>query len=104
MTEVLGEAVLSLTGRACTAASPIEDRAARRVWPTSRCPQLGRDRHRGHDHEVVQAVGDEVAEDEPLFEVSTDKVDSEVPSPVAARSPRSTWRRARPSTSAPSWR
>ena len=29
------------------------------------------------------AVGDSVAEDDVLFEVSTDKVDSEVPSPVA---------------------
>jgi len=31
----------------------------------------------------MKAVGDEVARDEPLFEVSTDKVDSEVPSPAA---------------------
>src|ERR1019366_7213725 len=29
-----------------------------------------------------KAVGDQVARDEPLFEVSTDKVDSEVPSPA----------------------
>src|SRR3954464_12114250 len=28
-------------------------------------------------------VGDEISEDEPLFEVSTDKVDSEVPSPAS---------------------
>src|SRR5207253_1899041 len=28
-----------------------------------------------------KSVGDEISEDEPLFEVSTDKVDSEVPSP-----------------------
>ncbi len=31
----------------------------------------------------LKAVGDEVAVDEPLVEVSTDKVDTEVPSPVA---------------------
>jgi pyruvate dehydrogenase E2 component (dihydrolipoyllysine-residue acetyltransferase) len=31
----------------------------------------------------MKAVGDTVARDEPLFEVSTDKVDSEVPSPAA---------------------
>ncbi len=30
----------------------------------------------------AKQVGDQVAEDEVLFEVSTDKVDSEVPSPV----------------------
>src|SRR5207248_11618432 len=29
------------------------------------------------------AVGDEISEDEPLFEVPTDKVDSEVPSPAS---------------------
>src|SRR5690606_11807573 len=31
----------------------------------------------------LKAVGDEVAVDEPLLEVSTDKVDTEIPSPVA---------------------
>jgi 2-oxoglutarate dehydrogenase E2 component (dihydrolipoamide succinyltransferase) len=31
----------------------------------------------------MKAVGDQVERDEPLFEVSTDKVDSEVPSPAA---------------------
>jgi len=31
----------------------------------------------------MKKVGDEIACDEPLFEVSTDKVDSEVPSPAA---------------------
>src|SRR5271155_3460730 len=31
----------------------------------------------------LKKPGDEVALDEPLFEVSTDKVDSEVPSPAA---------------------
>ena len=37
---------------------------------------------------MAQAVGDAVAHDEPLFEVSTDKVDSEVPSPAAGLSDR----------------
>ena len=31
----------------------------------------------------LKQVGDEVAVDEPLLEVSTDKVDTEIPSPVA---------------------
>src|SRR3712207_9267951 len=31
----------------------------------------------------LKAVGDEVAVDEPLLEVSTDKVDTEIPSPVS---------------------
>ncbi|MEZ5268589.1 MAG: biotin/lipoyl-containing protein [Microthrixaceae bacterium] len=30
-----------------------------------------------------ESVGDTVTEDEPLFEVSTDKVDTEVPSPAS---------------------
>jgi 2-oxoglutarate dehydrogenase E2 component (dihydrolipoamide succinyltransferase) len=31
----------------------------------------------------IKKLGDEVARDEPLFEISTDKVDAEIPSPVA---------------------
>ncbi|MGI8709921.1 MAG: dihydrolipoamide acetyltransferase family protein, partial [Acidimicrobiales bacterium] len=43
--------------------------------------QLGESVTEGTITQWFKAVGDEVAEDEPLFEVSTDKVDSEVPSP-----------------------
>src|SRR6187431_2072694 len=46
-------------------------------------PQLGETVTEGTITKWFKAVGDEVAEDEPLFEVSTDKVDSEVPSPVS---------------------
>ena len=46
-------------------------------------PQLGETVTEGTITQWFTAVGDEVAEDEPLFEVSTDKVDTEVPSPVA---------------------
>ena len=46
-------------------------------------PQLGESVTEGTITRWFKAVGDQVAEDEPLFEVSTDKVDSEVPSPVA---------------------
>src|SRR5262245_65199282 len=31
----------------------------------------------------IKKVGDQVARDEPLFEISTDKVDAEIPSPAA---------------------
>src|SRR4026209_673167 len=31
----------------------------------------------------LKKVGDEVKRDEPIFEISTDKVDAEIPSPVA---------------------
>lgn len=46
-------------------------------------PQLGETVTEGTITKWFKQVGDEVAEDEPLFEVSTDKVDSEVPSPVS---------------------
>jgi 2-oxoglutarate dehydrogenase E2 component (dihydrolipoamide succinyltransferase) len=46
-------------------------------------PQLGETVTEGTITKWFKAVGDQVAEDEILFEVSTDKVDSEVPSPVS---------------------
>ncbi len=46
-------------------------------------PQLGETVMEGTIIQWYKQVGDEVAEDEPLFEVSTDKVDSEVPSPMS---------------------
>src|SRR5215210_8547820 len=46
-------------------------------------PQLGESVTEGTITKWFKAVGDQVAEDEPLFEVSTDKVDSEVPSPAS---------------------
>src|SRR5881398_590129 len=46
-------------------------------------PQLGETVTEGTITKWLKNVGDQVAEDEVLFEVSTDKVDSEVPSPAA---------------------
>jgi 2-oxoglutarate dehydrogenase E2 component (dihydrolipoamide succinyltransferase) len=46
-------------------------------------PQLGETVTEGTITRWAKQVGDPIAEDEVLFEVSTDKVDSEVPSPVA---------------------
>jgi pyruvate dehydrogenase E2 component (dihydrolipoamide acetyltransferase) len=46
-------------------------------------PQLGETVTEGTITQWFKAVGDNVNADEPLFEVSTDKVDTEVPSPVA---------------------
>src|SRR3954452_21984409 len=45
-------------------------------------PQLGETVTEGTITKWFKQVGDEVKEDEVLFEVSTDKVDSEVPSPT----------------------
>ncbi|MBV8236950.1 MAG: 2-oxo acid dehydrogenase subunit E2 [Acidimicrobiia bacterium] len=46
-------------------------------------PQLGETVTEGTITKWFKSVGDQVSEDEPLFEVSTDKVDSEVPSPTS---------------------
>ena len=46
-------------------------------------PQLGETVTEGTITKWLKQVGDPVAEDDVLFEVSTDKVDSEVPSPVS---------------------
>jgi 2-oxoglutarate dehydrogenase E2 component (dihydrolipoamide succinyltransferase) len=46
-------------------------------------PQLGETVTEGTITKWFKKVGDAVAADEPLFEVSTDKVDTEVPSPVS---------------------
>jgi 2-oxoglutarate dehydrogenase E2 component (dihydrolipoamide succinyltransferase) len=46
-------------------------------------PQLGETVTEGTITRWLKQVGDQVAEDDVLFEVSTDKVDSEVPSPVS---------------------
>jgi 2-oxoglutarate dehydrogenase E2 component (dihydrolipoamide succinyltransferase) len=46
-------------------------------------PQLGETVTEGTITQWFKNVGDTVAADEPLFEVSTDKVDTEVPSPVS---------------------
>ncbi|WP_305793860.1 biotin/lipoyl-containing protein, partial [Nocardia altamirensis] len=46
-------------------------------------PELGESVTEGTVTRWLKAVGDDVAVDEPLLEVSTDKVDTEIPSPVA---------------------
>ena len=65
-------------------------------------PQLGETVTEGTITKWFKAVGDR-RRDEPLFEVSTDKVDSEVPSPAGGDLAEIRVRRARPSTSAPCW-
>ena len=46
-------------------------------------PQLGETVTEGTITKWLKQVGDAVAADEPLFEVSTEKVDTEVPAPMA---------------------
>jgi len=46
-------------------------------------PKLGESIQEATITKIFVAVGDTVKEDDPLFEVATDKVDSEIPSPVS---------------------
>jgi 2-oxoglutarate dehydrogenase E2 component (dihydrolipoamide succinyltransferase) len=46
-------------------------------------PQMGESIAEGTITKWLKNVGDTVARDEPIFEISTDKVDAEIPSPVA---------------------
>ena len=72
---------------AAPAAAPAETAAAPAATPAQgtevRMPALGESVTEGTVTTWLKSVGDAVDADEPLLEVSTDKVDSEVPSPVA---------------------
>src|SRR6202789_4046587 len=46
-------------------------------------PQMGESITEGTLTKWLKKVGDTVARDEPIFEISTDKVDAEIPSPAA---------------------
>src|SRR5688500_14258038 len=46
-------------------------------------PQMGESIAEGTIVRWIKKVGDMVDRDEPLFEISTDKVDAEIPSPAA---------------------
>ena len=46
-------------------------------------PQMGESVAEGTVVRWIKKVGDRVDRDEPLFEISTDKVDAEIPSPAA---------------------
>src|SRR5947208_1363038 len=46
-------------------------------------PQMGESIAEGTIVRWIKKVGDAIDRDEPLFEISTDKVDAEIPSPVA---------------------
>jgi len=60
-----------------TAAAEVQSTAANDV----KMPKLGETVTEGTVGRWLKGVGDQVAFDDPLFEVSTDKVDSEIPSP-----------------------
>src|SRR3954466_15667731 len=54
------------------------------VMPTNVVmPQMGESVAEGTIVRWIKKVGDAIERDEPLFEISTDKVDAEIPSPAA---------------------
>src|SRR5512136_269227 len=56
----------------------------RNIMPTNVVmPQMGESIAEGTIVRWIKKVGDRVDRDEPLFEISTDKVDAEIPSPAA---------------------
>src|SRR5438093_11306486 len=46
-------------------------------------PQMGESIAEGTVSKWLKKVGEEIKRDEPLFEISTDKVDAEIPAPAA---------------------
>ncbi len=72
LSELFGESVLAHDGK-----------EPARLMADVTMPQLGETVTEGTITKWFKKVGDPVAEDEALFEVSTDKVDTEVPSPTA---------------------
>ena len=64
-------------------------------------PQMGVSVSEGTITKWLKQEGEPIARDESLLEISTDKVDTEVPSPARASSRRSSCRKARRSRSAP---
>jgi pyruvate dehydrogenase E2 component (dihydrolipoamide acetyltransferase) len=70
------------------ASSPAPVAAAQTAAPASSLtdvimPQMGESIFEGTITKWLKKPGDAVQQDEPLFEISTDKVDAEIPSPVA---------------------
>src|SRR5256885_1699668 len=69
---------------AAGAPAPAPDPARGGGAPTAvTMPALGESVTEGTVTRWLKAVGDQVEADEPLLEVSTDKVDTEIPSPAA---------------------
>ena len=60
-------------------------------------PQMGESITEGTLTKWLKKPGDTVQRDEPLFEISTDKVDAEIPSPAAGTLRRSRSPKAPPS-------
>ena len=96
--KVAKEAVVAVTAKEpvpAPKAAPVASDAAKKDEPTPSSPtqvtggtnvvmpQMGESIFEGTITKWLKKVGDTVERDEPLFEISTDKVDAEIPSPAA---------------------
>jgi 2-oxoglutarate dehydrogenase E2 component (dihydrolipoamide succinyltransferase) len=64
-------------------AAPVEAAASGGAGTDVVMPQMGESIFEGTITKWLKKVGDSVQRDEPLFEISTDKVDAEIPSPAS---------------------
>ena len=73
------------TPEALAASIPAEPKPAAASGPATEVvmPQMGESIFEGTITKWLKQVGEKVERDEPLFEISTDKVDAEIPSPAA---------------------
>src|SRR6266705_2095292 len=71
------------TAAASTSGEGASQGATKAMATPVKMPELGESITEGTITRWLKQEGDRVEADEPLFEVSTDKVDTEVPSPVA---------------------
>jgi 2-oxoglutarate dehydrogenase E2 component (dihydrolipoamide succinyltransferase) len=65
--------------------SAVAPEAAVEIGTEVLMPQMGESITEGTITKWLKKVGDTVQRDEPIFEISTDKVDAEIPSPVAGK-------------------
>jgi 2-oxoglutarate dehydrogenase E2 component (dihydrolipoamide succinyltransferase) len=94
---IIGEAGAAVATPPAAAPAPAkaEEPKAEAAAPAAAAPQAGGERHdvimpqmgesifEGTITKWLKNIGDSVQRDEPLFEISTDKVDAEIPSPAA---------------------
>jgi 2-oxoglutarate dehydrogenase E2 component (dihydrolipoamide succinyltransferase) len=72
------EALAPASGNGAAAAGPVSGGGTEVMMP-----QMGESITEGTITKWLKKVGDTVQRDEPIFEISTDKVDAEIPSPIA---------------------
>jgi pyruvate dehydrogenase E2 component (dihydrolipoamide acetyltransferase) len=72
-------------GQAATPAAPAQNVPVAASGPATDIvmPQMGESIFEGTITKWLKQVGDKVTRDEPLFEISTDKVDAEIPAPAS---------------------